>query len=198
MQMNWVRRNRPHAVRRHSHGLRRTGWLVFAAAGRAWSPRPPLPPAARPFRVRRDRAAELRATRREAASVLQPAGVSGRLRRRAAATTAESTASGETVVVPELASSPPSMDIRKDLATFDSTFGLPPAKLHVVNTFARSKTPYLADDEEVEDTEMVHAIAPGATLAVVLLPQDSNPTARSSSQPRRPSSYGPALRCTRP
>jgi subtilase family serine protease len=66
------------------------------------------------------------------------------------------------------------MDIRKDLATFDSTFGLPPAKLHVVNTFARSKTPYLADDEEVEDTEMVHAIAPGATLAVVLLPQDSN------------------------
>lgn len=82
---------------------------------------------------------------------------------------------GETVVVPELASSSPSMDIRNDLAAFDRTFGLPPAKLHVVNTFARSKTPYLAGDEEVEDAEMVHAIAPGAALDVVLLPQNSNP-----------------------
>ena len=42
-----------------------------------------------------------------------------------------------------------------------------------MNTIARSKTPYLAGDEEVEDTEMVHAIAPGATLDVVLLPQDT-------------------------
>ena len=33
--------------------------------------------------------------------------------------------SGETVVMPELASSPPSTDIRKDLAIFDSKFGLP-------------------------------------------------------------------------
>ena len=81
--------------------------------------------------------------------------------------------SGETVVMPELASSPPATDIRKDLATFDSKFGLPPARLHVVSTIARSKTPYLADDEEVEDTEMVHAIAPGATLDIVLVPQDA-------------------------
>jgi hypothetical protein len=34
------------------------------------------------------------------------------------------------------------------------------AKLHVVNTIARSKTPYLDSDEEVTDTEMVHAMAP--------------------------------------
>jgi len=81
--------------------------------------------------------------------------------------------SGETVVMPELASSRPSTDIRKDLAAFDTRFGLPPAKLHVVDTIARSTTPYLADDEEVEDTEMVHAIAPGATLDVVLLPNDT-------------------------
>ncbi len=80
---------------------------------------------------------------------------------------------GEIVVLPELASSPPSTDIRKDLATFDSKFGLPPAKLHVVNTIARTGTPYLAQDEEVEDTEMVHAVAPGATLDVVLLPQNA-------------------------
>jgi subtilase family serine protease len=81
--------------------------------------------------------------------------------------------SGETVVIPELASGRPSTDIRKDLAAFDGKFGLPAAKLHVVNAIARSKTPYLADDEEVEDTEMVHAIAPGATLDVVLVPQDA-------------------------
>jgi subtilase family serine protease len=81
--------------------------------------------------------------------------------------------SGETVVMPELASSAPSSDIRQDLAAFDSSFGLPPASLHVVNTIARSATPYLAGDEEVTDTEMVHAIAPGATLDVVLVPADT-------------------------
>jgi subtilase family serine protease len=87
---------------------------------------------------------------------------------------------GETVAMPELAQTPPphggsngSTDIRQDLAMFDSKFGLPPATLHVVNTIARSATPYLANDEEVEDTEMVHAIAPGATLDVVLVPQDA-------------------------
>jgi subtilase family serine protease len=85
---------------------------------------------------------------------------------------------GETVVVPELAETPSSSgliytDIRQDLATFDSRFDLPAAKLQVVNSIARSKTPYLAGTEEVEDTEMVHAIAPGATLDVVLVPQDA-------------------------
>jgi len=77
---------------------------------------------------------------------------------------------GETVVMPELASSAPSTDIRQDLAGFDSTFGLPPAKLQVVNTIAGSTTPYLAGDEEVTDTEVVHAIAPAATLDVILMP----------------------------
>ena len=80
---------------------------------------------------------------------------------------------GESVAMPELASSGPSMDIRHDLAAFDRQFGLPPARLHVVNNIARSATPYLADEEEVEDTEMVHAIAPGATLDVVLLAPDT-------------------------
>ena len=80
---------------------------------------------------------------------------------------------GEAVVVPALPSSRPATDIRTDLATFDRRFGLPAARLHVMNSIARSRTPYLADDEEVEDTEMVHAIAPGATLDVVLVPQDA-------------------------
>ena len=83
MQTNWVRRSRPQRVWRQSHGLRRTGRLVLAplaclvAASAAAS--------SRHGHVRRDRASQLRATRTsEAASVLQPAGVSGGLRRRAA------------------------------------------------------------------------------------------------------------------
>jgi subtilase family serine protease len=83
--------------------------------------------------------------------------------------------SGETVVLPETAEAPSSSglvpsNIRQDLAAFDTKFGLPAVKLNVVNTIARSATPSLAASEEVEDTEMVHAIAPGATLDVVLVP----------------------------
>ena len=84
---------------------------------------------------------------------------------------------GVTVAIPALAQVPASRggptDIRQDLATFDRKFGLPPARLQVVNTIARSATPYLTNDEELEDTEMVHAIAPGATLAVVLVPANA-------------------------
>jgi subtilase family serine protease len=85
---------------------------------------------------------------------------------------------GETVVMPETAEAPSSSgdtytDIRQDLAAFDSRFGLPAATLQVVNTVG-AKTPYLAATEEVEDTEMVHAIAPGATLDVVLVPAISS------------------------
>jgi subtilase family serine protease len=85
--------------------------------------------------------------------------------------------SGEIVAMPELAQTPTShggpTDIRQDLAAFDSKFGLPAAKLNVVNTIARSATPYLANDEEITDTEMVHAIAPDATLDVVLVPANA-------------------------
>src|SRR5690242_12237579 len=84
---------------------------------------------------------------------------------------------GVTVAIPALAQVPASRggptDIRQDLATFDRTFGLPPARLQVVNTIARSATPYLTNDEEIEDSEMVHAIAPGATLAIVLVPANA-------------------------
>jgi subtilase family serine protease len=85
---------------------------------------------------------------------------------------------GQTVVLPELAEPPSShgviySDIRQDLAAFDSRFGLPAATLRVVDSIAESNTPYLAGTEEVEDTEMVHAIAPGAALDVVLVPLDA-------------------------
>jgi subtilase family serine protease len=88
---------------------------------------------------------------------------------------------GETVAMPELANTPSASftDIRQDLAKFDSRFGLPPARLRVVNTIARSKTPYVAGTEEVEDTEMVHAIAPSATLDVILVPQNAGSSSAS-------------------
>jgi subtilase family serine protease len=88
---------------------------------------------------------------------------------------------GETVAMPELAHTPARgvtfTDIRRDLASFDKRFGLPAARLRVVNTIAHARTPYLAGVEEVEDTEIVHAIAPGASLEVILVPQSAVATA---------------------
>ena len=85
------------------------------------------------------------------------------------------TGKGETVVMPELANHPgPNFtDIRKDLATFDHKFGLPAAKLKVTTTLAGAGAPYVAGTEEVEDTEIVHAIAPSAILDVVLVRPDA-------------------------
>jgi len=89
------------------------------------------------------------------------------------------TGRGETVAMPELANAPgPDFtDIRKDLAAFDSKFGLPPAKLKVTTTLAGAGAPYVAGTEEVEDTEIVHAIAPGATLDVILVPHNATASA---------------------
>jgi subtilase family serine protease len=78
---------------------------------------------------------------------------------------------GQTVVIPE-AAQPPAPDasnIRQDMARFDSLFGLPPARLRVVNSLAGIGSPWLAGGEEVEDAEMVHAVAPGATISIVLI-----------------------------
>jgi subtilase family serine protease len=89
------------------------------------------------------------------------------------------TGKGETVVMPELANRPgPNFtDIRKDLATFDRRFGLPAANLTVTTTLAGASAPYIAGTEEVEDTEIVHAIAPGAALDVVLVPANATASA---------------------
>jgi len=65
---------------------------------------------------------------------------------------------------------PASSDIRQDLARFDSVFGLPAARLQVVNTLAHAPSPWLASIEEVGDTEIVHALAPGAAIREVLIP----------------------------
>ena len=81
--------------------------------------------------------------------------------------------SGQTVVLLEFAAarvSPPGVtDIRQDLARFDRLFGLPAARLQIVNSLARSAWPWLASEEEVEDTEIVHAVAPQAGIREVLI-----------------------------
>jgi Transcriptional regulator PadR-like family len=81
---------------------------------------------------------------------------------------------GQTVVLVEYTAatpaSPPTVtDIRQDLADFDSRFGLPPARIQVINSLADSSSPWLADGEEVGDTEMVHAVAPDATIRELMV-----------------------------
>ena len=84
---------------------------------------------------------------------------------------------GETVVLPELAESrlnPPDVtDMRQDMATFDRLFHLPAARMRVLTTLAGTRSPWLAFGEEVLDVEMVHALAPGAALVILLLPSTS-------------------------
>jgi subtilase family serine protease len=82
---------------------------------------------------------------------------------------------GETVVVPEVATprGQGASDIRRDLASFDSTFGLPAARIRVDNSVAHSSSPWLAEGEEVEDTEIIHAVAPAATICVILFSQQA-------------------------
>ena len=78
-------------------------------------------------------------------------------------------------------------DIRQDLARFDSLFRLPAARFQVVNSLARSTSPWLAasdgqvDGGEVGDLEELHMIAPGATLRVVLLPLSAQGSAKGAT-----------------
>ncbi len=89
---------------------------------------------------------------------------------------------GVTVALPEEAESGPARpqpvsgllqsatDIRQDLADFDSRFGLPPARIQVITALAGpSASPWLASAEEVEDTELVHAVAPDAAIREILV-----------------------------
>jgi subtilase family serine protease len=79
---------------------------------------------------------------------------------------------GQTVVLPELAEPQfplPASDIRQDLVQFDKLFGLPAATLQVNASLAPSASPWLANGEEVLDAEMVHAVAPGATISLVMV-----------------------------
>jgi subtilase family serine protease len=75
------------------------------------------------------------------------------------------------------AASPPQVtDIRQDLAIFDGRFHLPAAHISVVTTLAGASYRWEAALEEVIDTEIVHAVAPGAALRVVLMPNSPQDT----------------------
>jgi subtilase family serine protease len=82
---------------------------------------------------------------------------------------------GVTVALPEEAEAGPAQtpdvtDIRKDVADFDRRFGLPRARIQITTTLAgSSSSPWLASEEEVEDTELVHAVAPDATIREILV-----------------------------
>jgi subtilase family serine protease len=92
------------------------------------------------------------------------------------------TGRGGAVVLPELAEPQfplPASDIRKDLAQFDKLFGLPAAHIRVVSSLAPSASPWLANGEEVLDTEMVHAVAPGAAIIEVVVKATSVNSAAS-------------------
>lgn len=84
---------------------------------------------------------------------------------------------GETVVLPELAETQPDpplvTDLRQDMAAFDSRFHLPAARMRVTTALAGASSPWLAFGEEVLDVEVVHALAPDATLVILLLPSAS-------------------------
>ncbi len=99
---------------------------------------------------------------------------------------------GQTVVLMEFANAPglpaPQVtDIRQDLALFDAVFGLPVARLQVDTSLAGSSSPWLAGLEEVEDAEIVHAIAPDAAIRVILIPPWLWPLPRG----HRPPGYSP-------
>ena len=84
---------------------------------------------------------------------------------------------GETVVLPELAETqldPPLVtDLRQDMAGFDDLFHLPAPRMRVATTLAGARSPWLTFGEEVLDVELVHALAPDATLVILLLPSTS-------------------------
>ncbi len=80
--------------------------------------------------------------------------------------------SSSAAATPPPGGGPATTDIRKDLAAFDRMFRLPAARIQVVTTLAGSASPWQASDEEAQDLEVVHTVAPAATLRVVLLPAD--------------------------
>lgn len=86
-----------------------------------------------------------------------------------------------TVVAPTPAPHEEASDIRQDLESFDGMFRLPAARIAVVTSLAGSASPWQATGEEAGDTEIVHAVAPAATLRVVLLPSSWGQSAANAT-----------------
>jgi subtilase family serine protease len=78
---------------------------------------------------------------------------------------------GRTVVlleIPHSAAAANLSNIYQDLAAYDRVFRLPSVSLTVNSRFAPGAAAEYADPEEVMDTEIVHAIAPGAHIQILL------------------------------
>ncbi len=92
---------------------------------------------------------------------------------------------GRGVTVTVLAAAPsasdPGTDIRQDLEAFNTMFGLPAARIQIVTTLAGAAAPWQAGGEEVGDFEIVHAVAPAATLRVVLFPSSWGQSAATAT-----------------
>lgn len=81
---------------------------------------------------------------------------------------------GQTIVLPENPAAPgdPVSDIRKDLARYDSVFGLPAASLRVNTTLVPGASRFRATGEYTLDVEAAHAIAPQAKIWVIMVPNN--------------------------
>ena len=89
--------------------------------------------------------------------------------------------SSSAAAAPPPGARPATTDMRQDLASFDRMFRLPAARIHVVTTLAGSASPWQAAAEEVQDLEVVHTVAPAATLRVVLLPSNALASAATAT-----------------
>jgi subtilase family serine protease len=81
----------------------------------------------------------------------------------------------------QVVNGPDTSDIRQDLAAFDSEFQLPAARIETVASLAGSASPWQVADEEIRDAEIVHAVAPAATLRLVLLPSNTMDSAATAT-----------------
>ena len=86
-----------------------------------------------------------------------------------------------TVLVPVPLPNEGPTDIRQDLASFDRTFRLPAARIAVVTSLAGAASPWQSTEEEANDAEFVHAVAPAATLRVVLFPSNWSQSAANAT-----------------
>jgi len=64
-------------------------------------------------------------------------------------------------------------DLRQDMAAFDRQFALPAPRIAIVTSLAGAAAPWQATAQESTDVEVVHAIAPAASIRVVLTPAEA-------------------------
>jgi subtilase family serine protease len=104
--------------------------------------------------------------RGETVTVLEPPGLPNQGGAGTPAATAVPTASG----TPPAGAQSFTTDIRTDLAAFDRMFRLPAARIQAVTALAGAASPWQATAPAVQDAEVVHTVAPAATIRLVLLP----------------------------